>query len=116
MSVRRRELGDVVVLDVCGHFYGGRETAVLARVLYDEAEASSSVLVNLSECTGMNSTAIGVLFRAHDACKRRGASLKLCCAAGRMKSLLAILGAGKLLDQYASEDEALAAFAQRATA
>ena len=116
MSVRRRQVGEVIVLDVSGHFYGGRETAVLVRVLDEEIEVSSSVLVNLSECTGMNSTAIGALFRVHDACQRRGASLKFCCAAGRMKSLLAILRAGALLDQHATEDEALAAFAQRATA
>ena len=116
MSVRRRQVGDVIVLDVSGHFYGGRETAVLERALFDEIDVSPSVLVNLSECTGMNSTAIGALFRAHDAFRRRGVSLKFCCAAGRMKSLLAILRTGALLDQHASEDQALAAFAQRATA
>lgn len=117
MSVRRRQVGDVVVLDVCGHFYGGRETAVLERVLFEEIELDlAAVLVNLSECMGMNSTAIGVLFRAHDSAQRRGGSLKLCCAAGRMKSLLSLLRAGTLLDQHASEDEALAAFGQRVSA
>ena len=117
MSVRRRQLGDVVVLDLCGYFYGGRETAVLDRVLAEElALGSSAVLVNLGECMGMNSTAIGVLFRAHDAFQRRGGSIKFCCAAGRMKSLLAILRAGTLLDQHLSEEEALSAFSHQASA
>jgi anti-anti-sigma factor len=117
MSVRRRQVGEVVVVEVCGHFYGGRETGILERVLFEEIELdSAAVLVNLSECMGMNSTAIGALFRAHDICQRRGGSIKFCCAAGRMKSLLALLRAGTLLDQYLSEDEALAAFTQRATA
>jgi len=117
MSVRRRQVGDVVVLDVGGHFYGGRETGVLERVLFEEIELdSAAVLVNLSECMGMNSTGIGVLLRAHDASERRGSSLRFCGAAGRMKSLLSLLRAGALLDQHASEDEALAAFAQRVSA
>jgi anti-anti-sigma factor len=117
MSVRRRQVGDVVVLEVCGYFYGGRETGILERALSDEiALDSPAVLVNLSECMGMNSTAIGVLFRAHDACQRRGGNIKFCCAAGRTKSVLSLLRAGALLDQYSSQDEALASFAQRASA
>ena len=115
--MRRRQLGDVVVLDLCGHFYGGRETAVLERVLAEElALGSGALLVNLSECMGMNSIAIGTLFRTHDAFQGRGGSLKFCCAAGRMKSLLAILRAGTLLDQYPSEEEALSAFSHQASA
>jgi anti-anti-sigma factor len=117
MSVRRREIGGVVVLDVVGEYYGGRETAILDRVLSEEVQAPiACLLVNLSECVGMNSTAFGVLFRAHHACRARGIRTKFCGAAGRMRALIQVLQAGVLLDHHGTEEEALAAFAERATA
>ncbi len=117
MTLRRRENDGIVVLSVAGEYFGGRETDALERAIQDEIERGNQWLViDLSECRVMNSTAFGILIDAHRACAARGGLVKLCGAEGRMKNLLGVLQVERFIDHYASADEALASFTQRASA
>jgi anti-sigma B factor antagonist len=117
MSIHRREIDGIVVLDVSGQFFGGPETEALERAIANEiASGNPLLLVNLSECRAMNSTAFGVLLAAHRTCQAIGGVIMLCGAERRMKSLLNVLHVNQMFATYPSEAEALAAFAHRATA
>lgn len=117
MAIRRREIDRIVLFDVSGEYFGGQETDALDRAIANEIALGNLLMVlNLTECRVMNSTAFGVLIGAHRVCESIGGVIKLCGAEPRMKSLLKVLHVNELLDHYASEADALAAFAQRATA
>jgi anti-anti-sigma factor len=117
MSIQRRESAGIVVLDVAGEYFGGLETHALEQTLGDEIAAGNVLLLlDLSSCRAMNSTALGILIEAHRACEAQGGVIKVCGARGRMKALLRVLHVERLFEQYETSAEALASFVQRASA
>ena len=117
MAIRKREIDGIVVLDLSGEYYGGRETDELDRAISVElALGNLQLVLNLSECRIMNSTAFGVLIGAHKMVEAMGGVIKLCGAERRMQSLLRVLHVHELLDHHPSEEDALAALGRRATA
>ena len=112
MSIRRREVGDVVVLCPIGNFFGDQETDDFQKALADEAATGNTRLVlNMSECLGVNSIAIGVLMRSYANYKGRGGQIKLCGLPKRLHDLFTMTRLILVFDHHETEDLALAAFA-----
>jgi len=112
MSVRRREVRTITVLYPKGNFFGDTETDELQKAIMDEAAGGNIRLVlNLSECQALNSTALGVLMRGYANYKGRGGEIKLCGLGKRLKDLFTMTKLIMVFDHHETEDEALAAFA-----
>ena len=111
MSVRRKEIRSIVVLSVKGSFFGDRETDELQKAILDEAAAGNARLVlDMSECQALNSTAIGVLMRGYANYKGRSGEIKLCGLGKRIKDLFTMTKLIMVFDHHETEDEAIAAF------
>jgi anti-sigma B factor antagonist len=112
MAVRRKQLQSIVVLYPKGSFFGDKETDELQKALMDEAAAGNVRLVlNLSECQALNSTALGVLMRGYANYKGRNGEIKLCGLGKRIKDLFIMTKLIMVFDHHETEDEAIAAFA-----
>jgi anti-sigma B factor antagonist len=112
MAVRRRQIESIVVLYPKGSFFGDAETDDLQKAIMDEAAAGNLRLVlNLSECQALNSTALGVLMRGYANYRSRGGEIKLCGLGKRLKDLFTMTKLIMVFDHHATEDESLAAFA-----
>ena len=112
MSVRRRAVRSIVVLSPKGSFFGDAETDELQKAMLDEASAGNTRLVlNMSECEALNSTALGVLMRGYASYKGRGGEIKLCGLGKRIKDLFTMTKLIMVFDHHETEDEAIAAFA-----
>jgi anti-sigma B factor antagonist len=112
MAVRRRQIQSIVVLYPKGSFFGDSETDDLQKAILDEAAGGNARLVlNLSECQALNSTALGVLMRGYANYKGRGGEIKLCGLGKRIKDLFTMTKLIMVFDHHETEDEALAAFA-----
>lgn len=113
MAVRKRQIGSIVVLDLSGRFYGGEETDVLGKAIQEAiAEGNTRLILNLSECEYLNSTALGVVSAAEVDYERRNGAVKIY---GLGKRLQAIFVTTKLIMRFGhheSESEAIAAFAE----
>ena len=117
MSIQRREKAGIVTLVLAGEYFGGLETHALEQTLRDEIEAGNLLLIlDLTSCRAMNSTALGILIEAHRACEAQGGVMKLCGAQARMKNLIHVLHVERMLESYPTEAEALVSFAERASA
>ena len=113
MAVRRRQVQSIVVLYPKGNFFGDTETDDLQKAILDEAARGNTRLVlNLSECQALNSTALGVLMRGYANYKGRGGEIKLCGLGKRIKDLFTMTKLIFVFDHYESEELALAAFAE----
>jgi len=111
MSVRRRHQGDIAVLDIGGRFFGDRETDDLEKVLEGEAtRGTRRVLLNPYDCSMMNSTALGVMFRAKQKLESVGAEVRLCGLGSRMQSLLVVTRLMEWFTVHDTEKEAIEAF------
>lgn len=112
MAVRRKQIESIVVLYPKGNFFGDTETDDLQKAILDEAAGGNMRLVlNLSECQALNSTALGVLMRGYANYKGRGGEIKLCGLGKRLKDLFTMTKLIMVFDHHETEDEALAAFA-----
>ena len=95
-----------------GGFFGDKETDELQKAILDEAAAGNTLLVlNMAECTSLNSIAIGVLMRGYTNYKRRGGEIKLCGLGKRLRDLFTMTKLIMVFDHHDSEDQAVAAYA-----
>ncbi len=112
VSVRRSVVQNVVVLSVKGSFFGDRETDELQKAILDEAATANTRLVlDMSDCQALNSTALGVLMRGYANYRGRGGEIKLCGLGKRIKDLFTMTKLIMVFDHHETEDAAIAAFA-----
>ena len=73
-------------------------------------EKVDRVVVNLSEVSHINSTAVGALVGVAKRLRQSGGDLKICALADNLTRTFNLIGASSVLEIYESESSALAAF------
>jgi anti-sigma B factor antagonist len=112
VAIRRREVRSIAVLYPKGGFFGDEETDELQKAIMDEAASGNSrLLLNMAECTSLNSIAIGALMRGYANYKSRGGEIKLCGLGKRLRDLFTMTKLIMVFDHHETEEEAIAAFA-----
>lgn len=103
--------GKIVVFELSGNYVGGDETDALRDAIKKETEAGNMMLViDLSEVSYLNSTALGVLISAHANYTKRGGKIKLCGLNKNIENLFVITKLSLIFDTYSSKIEAVAGF------
>jgi anti-anti-sigma factor len=116
MAVHRTAVGNVTVLQAAGEFTGGDETDRLREAILAEAAAGNTCLVlDLTQCLMMNSSGISVLVEAYRNYAGRGGEIRLCGLQKRLTTQLSTVRLINILGHHPSVDEAVAAFAPKAT-
>ncbi len=112
--MRERTVGTITILAPKGYLTGGDETDELEQKIKALSEAGNKHLViNLSETQHLNSTALGVLISAHSNYVRRGGQMKLCAVDKRIENIFVITKLSMVFDSYATEELAIASFAEK---
>lgn len=113
--MKQRQVGSIEILYPKGYLTGGEETDDLEQTIKTLGEAGNKQLVvNLSETQHLNSTALGVLISAHSNYVRRGGQMKLCAVDKRIENIFVITKLSLVFDVYATEEQAVASFAEKA--
>jgi anti-sigma B factor antagonist len=113
MSVRRRDILSIVVLELNGSFFGDIETEELAQAIDQvTGEGNRHLILDLTECKVMNSTALSVLTGAQQNYAARDGHIRLCGIQKRMYDILSVTRLLNLFGHHPTLDEALASFAQ----
>ena len=117
MNVARRDVGDVVILDLSGRLMGGPEAAAFNQAIRELTDDGRlRILVNLADVTWINSTGLGLLISAFTLVKKRGGAMKFFGVTERIRGILAITRLGTVFDTYADEAAALASEPRRSGA
>ena len=112
--MKQRQAGDIAIVTPKGYLTGGDETDELKQAITALAEGGNRHLViNLAETQHLNSTALGVLISAHDSYSRRGGQMKLCAVDQRIQNIFVITKLSMVFDVFATEEQAIASFAER---
>ena len=112
MAIKRREVRSIVILYPKGGFFGDKETDELQKAILDEAATgNTSLVLNMAECTSLNSIAIGVLMRGYTNYKSRGGEIKLCGLGKRLRDLFTMTKLIMVFDHHDTEEQAVAAYA-----
>lgn len=73
-------------------------------------EKVDRIVVNLSQVSHINSTAVGALVGVAKRLRQNGGDLKICALADNLTRTFNLIGASSVLEIYESENSALAAF------
>jgi len=112
MNISRRDVGDVVVLDLQGKIMGGSDSEAFQQALRGLVDGGTrKVLVNLGQVSWINSSGLGILIEGFSALQRNGGTLKLVQVPPRIESLLAVTKLSTIFESYRQEDEAVQSFA-----
>ncbi|MBM2840416.1 MAG: Anti-anti-sigma regulatory factor [Bacteroidetes bacterium] len=112
MSVKTSTLdGGIGLIEVRGSLMGGDETDKLRQAIAGFASQEyDKLLIDLSNATYLNSTAIGVLISGLTSYTRRNWQLKLCSIGKKIDSIFVITKLSLVFDVHETRSEAVASF------
>ena len=106
-----RQVGKVAIIDLSGRLTIPDGTELLRNRIKDLMGAGqTSVVLNLSEITYMDSAGIGELVSACSTLRKAGGNLKLVNPQERIINLLKMTNLSNLFEVFADEQAALASF------
>lgn len=111
LSIKERQAGDVVVLDLDGKITIGEGSIALrsgVRRLLEENK--KKILLNLAGVGYVDSSGIGELVSSFSSVSREGGQLKLLNLTQKIQDLLAITKLLTVFDVYEDESSAVSAF------
>jgi len=111
-KVSTRQVGDVSVVDVAGRVTLGEGSTALGDTLRGLAnKGGQKILVNLSEVSYVDSSAIGELVSGFTTAAKQGGQMKLLGLTKRVKDLLLITKHYTIFDVHDDEAAAIRSFA-----
>ena len=114
MSVKTSTLnGGVGLIELKGELVGGDETDKLRQGIAGFVDREyTKLIIDLSQVTYLNSTAIGVLMHGHTSYARRNWQLKLCGVNKKINSIFVITKLVLVFDVHDTRKAALESFRQ----
>ncbi len=117
LSLYKRMVGDVVVLDVRGRIAFGDECDSLRREVKSLIAAKPiSIVLNLAQVSYVDSGGIGTLVSLFTSAHTAGCDLKLASPTERVRHVLDITKLLPILSVFPTEDRAVASVQRRASA
>jgi anti-sigma B factor antagonist len=114
MAVKTTTLqsGSVGVIEVKGSLVGGEETDELSNAVADFVEqGNKKLIIDLSKVDYLNSTAIGVLVKAHTTYKKHQGQVKLCGINKNINNIFVITKLTMVFEVAETREDAIKAFA-----
>ncbi len=110
MALKEKQVGDTYILYPKDYLMGGAETDELdMRITYLASQGNLKLVINLQDTRHLNSTAIGVLIKAHSNYSKRGGHVRLCRVDKNIKNIFVITKLAMVFEVFESEDEAVKA-------
>jgi len=107
LTIKVRQIGSVVVLDVAGRFVCGEVDAMRDTISRLLDAGSRSFVLNLSRVSYMDSTGLGQTIAAYTSVTRRGGRVVLLNPSKQTNQLLQIAKLVTVFDVYGDEADAL---------
>jgi anti-sigma B factor antagonist len=109
MTIQEQLISDVAIVRL-----GGRVTLTDGTTVFDNAlqqlikDGHLKIIIDLADVPYIDSTALGIILRAHATVTRRGGALKLLYVRGHVHELLELTKLLTVIESYESEADALA--------
>jgi len=111
MTVKEKESGNVVVLELSGKIMGGPDASLLNDKLHELIDKGKiKIVADLANVNWMNSSGLGILIGALTTMRNNKGDLKLASVTDRIQSLLMITKLLTVFETFESVDQAVASF------
>lgn len=107
--ITTRTLDAATILDLHGPLTAGNEDAALRKAIRLVFEGgASTVILNMQEVPGIDSSGVAALASGHMTAANRGGHLKLCNLTQKLKDVFVIMRLHTIFDAYETEADAIA--------
>jgi anti-sigma B factor antagonist len=111
LTITKRMVGEVIVLDLTGKVHIGEGNLDLHRTLRSLVEQNGKqVLINLAGVTSIDSSGLGELVAGYTTLEKNGGELKLLKLTERVKELMMITKLLTVFEAFDDEATAIASF------
>jgi anti-sigma B factor antagonist len=111
MTLKEKEIDNVVVLELSGKVMGGPDANLLSEKLHELVDQKKTkVIADLSKVSWMNSSGLGILIGGLTTMRNNNGDLKLVNVTDRIKSLLIITKLITIFETFDTVDDAVASF------
>jgi len=111
LTVNRREVEDIVILDLAGRLVLGPEASELRRAFEQlKLEKKNRIALNLKDVEYIDSTGLGTLVVGHSSAKQSGGAMKLIHVSKRITGLLILTKLSTVFEIFENERSAIDSF------
>lgn len=111
-----RVVDGVSIVDCRGRLLFGEEASALRDTVKNLLAETKSVIINLADCTYIDSGGLGTLVGLYSSAQNSGGTVKLAKLQQRVIDLLQVTKLLTVFDVYNTEEEAVKSFAKKAIA
>jgi len=116
MKFVKRQVGDVVILDLHGRMVAGEGDRALREAVTGLADSEKAkVVLNLADVSYVDSSVLSEIVRTYATVTRDGGRLKLLGLPPRIQDLMSITRLLTVFETHESEDEAVRSFSSPST-
>ncbi|MBK5257751.1 MAG: STAS domain-containing protein [Vicinamibacteria bacterium] len=113
MKTTERQAGDITILDVQGRImFGDGEDGFRDAVTKTIESGRVKLVINMAEVPFVDSAGLSQLIRTYVTTGKRGGQMKLLNLTKRVRELLTITKLLTVLEEFESEEEAVASFGE----
>jgi anti-sigma B factor antagonist len=110
LTISRRDIGDVIVLECSGRITLGEGSATLRDTLRDVARAQDRIVLNLGSISYIDGSGIAQLVSEYTRIANKGGQLKLCNVPKRVRDLLQITKLYTVFEVFENDQAAVQSF------
>ncbi len=111
MKIKRRPMGDVMVLELSGKIMGGDDFELFSNAIKElVAEGQVDILLNMRKVKWINSTGLGLMVSAYTSLVKQGGRMKICEVSDRIDNILHVTQLGLVFETFDKEEDALKSF------
>jgi len=113
VKIKKRPVGDVMVLDLSGKIMGGDDFDLFNNTIKGlAAEGQKDIVLNLKKVKWINSTGLGLMVSAYTSLVKEGGRMKIAEVSERIDNILHVTQLELIFETFTKEEEALASFAE----
>ena len=116
LTLKRRPVGNVTIIDASGRITLGDATALLRETINVESEKSRNILLNLANVTYIDSSGLAELLGSYASVRNSGGEIKLLNIHKRIHDLLLMTRLLTIFETFEDEDTAVKSFSSSASA
>lgn len=111
MKIKKRQKGDVTVLDLSGKIMGGDDFDLFNNAIKELVhEGAIDIVLNLSKVKWINSTGLGLMVSAYTSLVKQGGRMKIAEVSERIDNILHVTQLELIFETFDKEDAAVASF------
>ncbi len=108
MKIKKRQEGEVMVLDLSGKIMGGDDFDLFNNAIRDlVTEGHIDIVLNLKGVKWINSTGLGLMVSAYTSLVKQGGRMKVCEVSDRIDNILHVTQLELIFETFDKEADAL---------